>query len=815
MRSIPKKAISILALILLACLTFATSVNAATLCVEPSGAGGCYTTIQAAINAASDGDTISVLAGNYAENVVIDRAVTLSGAGTASAFIQPATGPAIALRSPSGTLTGVTISGFYLKGSNGILIDKNWWGGVEALSIQDLTISNVYLFNNTAHGLIINNGAVVNGLEIDLSYFSGNTQTGISISNSATKVSNVQISRSLITNNKQVGLYLLGPEINNLTLNVVSIGSNGYEGILIDNAAKITDLVLQSTNIYGSGSITASRGIGLGISLSGTAVDGLQIIDSNINSNNYHGMYIDRAALSTFSILNSSIRDNAWEGIHIRGSANLTNFTFAGGEIITNSGFGFLVRPGTGGTPIITNLVIDDVEISDNKNSGLALIGTLNGSNIIRNSSFGNNAWEDLDIGVGWIGTTTINDSLLVSGNTFYGTTSWTGAYVDAAVSGVANLFITQNCFNRTGWGLFNSNVGQVNAVYNWWNSVDGPNTTGTLVGGPVTFTPWSTSSGVCSSPVILYDLITEPADGAVLASGPTQITIEFNKDVISDGSLDAADNVVNYLLVEAGANGTFDTIECAGGLIADDTQLSVDNAAYDNNGLAGPYVSTLDINGGIPLPAGDYRLYVCGSTSILDLANNPLNNGIDMDLNFTVLPVAASSTLPATGFPQGLVTALPAQSDEKAYEASEMILEIPALDVEAAIVGVPQSAEGWDTTWLGQNAGYLYGSAFPTWAGNTVITGHVWDNNNHPGPFANLKNLKYGDQIEILAFGQIYTYEVRDSNLVSIRNTAKVFQHEDYDWLTLMTCEFYNPLTQNYMFRRVVRAVLIEVTQQ
>ncbi|MFZ5886998.1 MAG: hypothetical protein ACOYYF_05965 [Chloroflexota bacterium] len=39
-----------------------------------------------------------------------------------------------------------------------------------------------------------------------------------------------------------------------------------------------------------------------------------------------------------------------------------------------------------------------------------------------------------------------------------------------------------------------------------------------------------------------------------------------------------------------------------------------------------------------------------------------------------------------------------------------------------------------------------------------------------------------------------------------------KVFKHEELDWVTLLTCEGYNPLMGNYLFRRMVRAVLVEV---
>ena len=76
-------------------------------------------------------------------------------------------------------------------------------------------------------------------------------------------------------------------------------------------------------------------------------------------------------------------------------------------------------------------------------------------------------------------------------------------------------------------------------------------------------------------------------------------------------------------------------------------------------------------------------------------------------------------------------------------YQSTDLMLQIPALDQEMRIVGVPNTSSGWDVSWLGDDAGYLYGSAFPTWEGNTVLSAHVWDANNNPGPFANLKDLR------------------------------------------------------------------------
>lgn len=174
----------------------------------------------------------------------------------------------------------------------------------------------------------------------------------------------------------------------------------------------------------------------------------------------------------------------------------------------------------------------------------------------------------------------------------------------------------------------------------------------------------------------------------------------------------------------------------------------------------------------------------------------------------------ASVETLPTTGFTPGYITYLPPQPVDKAYTSSDLILEIPNLGVSAPIMGVPVVNGEWDVSWLGSNAGYLEGTAFPTTTGNTGITAHVWDANNNPGPFANLKDLHYGNVIEIHAWGHVYTYSVRYNYLTTPGNMTPL-RHEEYDWVTLLTCERYSSTNNNYRFRRVVRAVLVDISPE
>jgi LPXTG-site transpeptidase (sortase) family protein len=344
------------------------------------------------------------------------------------------------------------------------------------------------------------------------------------------------------------------------------------------------------------------------------------------------------------------------------------------------------------------------------------------------------------------------------------------------------------------------------NTLYHF--RVVGVNAGGTTNGLDATFT---TNAIVITYPTVSA---TTPSDNAILPLGPTQIVVQFNKDVLHNGSADAADNLANYLLVEIGSNHTFDTLSCAGGLAPDDRSIVINTVTYTNNAGAGPFVATLNINGGVALPVGSYRLFVCGTKSIHDAAGNVLNNGLDSRLTFSV-QLTQPQNLPATGFAPDRVTVLAAQPADQAYASlGTLWLEIPTLGVKMSIVGVPQSTTGWDVSWLGSQAGWLQGTAFPTWVGNSVLTAHVTNANGKNGPFAGLKNLMYGDRIIVHMQGQQYIYEVRDTRTLTAGNPSYVFQSLDkYSYLTLMTCQGYNPLSDKYTYRRVVRAVLVSVT--
>ncbi len=313
---------------------------------------------------------------------------------------------------------------------------------------------------------------------------------------------------------------------------------------------------------------------------------------------------------------------------------------------------------------------------------------------------------------------------------------------------------------------------------------------------------------------VTAVDLLngTPLAEGASVNGDVDVFVVTFSADLYDPAAgynTDDVTNPANYHLVRNGG-----------------TVIPINFVAYSNGGGSGPFQAHLLVNNSAPLASGPYALTVNGTTSITSTAGGTLAGdgstpGTDFVRNFSITGTssgdpgngngASAASLPKTGFAPGLKTVLPAQPDQYAFaDLGDLWLDIPKLGLQMPIVGVPSVAGQWDVSWLGERAGWLQGTAYPTLNGNTVITGHVWDAENNPGLFVNLRQLSYGDRFNIHIKNRVYTYEVR-KNYQVMANDLSVLGHSDYDIVTLLTCEGYNISKGTYLYRRAVQAVLVE----
>jgi LPXTG-site transpeptidase (sortase) family protein len=185
----------------------------------------------------------------------------------------------------------------------------------------------------------------------------------------------------------------------------------------------------------------------------------------------------------------------------------------------------------------------------------------------------------------------------------------------------------------------------------------------------------------------------------------------------------------------------------------------------------------------------------------------------VDHLSRFDVFRRYKSSSLPTTGFEAGVETVIPEQPEEKAYhDQDDLWLEIPALGVKEPILGVDPLDGQWDLTWLGEKVGWLSSTAYPTWAGNSVLTGHNYQSNGKPGPFVYLGKLKYDDEIIVHLGDEKVVYRVRTVDERVDPGDTSALKHEDLPWLTLITCGGYDEVSHGYEFRTVVRAVQVKV---
>ena len=274
---------------------------------------------------------------------------------------------------------------------------------------------------------------------------------------------------------------------------------------------------------------------------------------------------------------------------------------------------------------------------------------------------------------------------------------------------------------------------------------------------------------------------------GGTLTAVPGTQLIE-----LTGGTLAGNSSCTIVVPITGSVPGDYQNTIPVGGLVAD-----------PNTRNTAPATATLTITGGPPPP----------NTGVGGTPTNPPTTGGGQPDS----PAARAATnnaflIPVTGFKAHVETDLSQVPQETYMATGDVTLEIPSLKVKIPVVGVPKKNGTWNVAWLGNAAGWLEGSAFPSWKGNSVLTSHVYLANGLPGPFVNLNQLKFGDKVYVYAYGEKYTFEVQ-TNAVVAPTDRSVMKHEDKPWLTLITCKDYDEKTDTYKQRVVVRAVLVEVS--
>ncbi|XHH09369.1 MAG: nitrous oxide reductase family maturation protein NosD [Candidatus Bathyarchaeia archaeon] len=135
-------------------LIYAPTVNAATTLEVPSPA---YPTIQSALNAAKDGDTIKIAAGTYNQNINYDGYAQAVAAGSS----QPKSG--VTLQGSEGTVINGAISLFYLKNfkissltvaGDLTLGDGRAYGYVTGSIVSDVQVGSILSIGGTGNMIV-------------------------------------------------------------------------------------------------------------------------------------------------------------------------------------------------------------------------------------------------------------------------------------------------------------------------------------------------------------------------------------------------------------------------------------------------------------------------------------------------------------------------------------------------------------------------------------------------------------------------------------------------------------------------------------
>jgi hypothetical protein len=147
----------------------------------------------------------------------------------------------------------------------------------------------------------------------------------------------------------------------------------------------------------------------------------------------------------------------------------------------------------------------------------------------------------------------------------------------------------------------------------------------------------------------------------------------------------------------------------------------------------------------------------------------------------------------------------------------SPQFLVIPKISTATAIEPVGRNADGQMKTprdW--RNSGWYQPGKKPGEKGHAVFAAHRdWDGN--AGPFYNLPELSFGDNVFVAGKEAIHVYTVVESN--SYTRTADpasvIFENRDSPMITLISCEGdFVDAAGTYDERRVVQAKLTHTFQ-
>lgn len=316
-------------------------------------------TIGRAIAQADSGDTIQIAAGNYDEQLTIDKRLTLQGDAAGATTIGPAADEGVV---PGSTVKlGADASGTVLEN----LEIRSHAQEETAIATSDGPLDDVTLEGVTVRGLgpsgsppTVGPGLEIsvpaNGWQILDSSFEGDYE-GILVTGDASAMT---IERSRFDGNR-VGIEVLrstplGPDstgtIDGLTLRDSEFDENQYRGLYFEG---LSDAAIEGITVTDTGKGMASLpsgAVGLALNLKAGAYGDIAVSDSAFSGSVNEGLRIEvrgsaedspeyqaaPATLESFALLGSTVTGNGGPGVAIENEPNLEAAMVSGSRIAGN-----------------------------------------------------------------------------------------------------------------------------------------------------------------------------------------------------------------------------------------------------------------------------------------------------------------------------------------------------------------------------------------------------------------------------------------------------------------------------------------------
>ena len=352
------KSVALTAVWITVTIGFSASALGSTLCVNPGGTSGCFTTITAAVSAASPNDTIEVAPGTYAEDVVIGKPLSLVGANRNNTIIDA---------------TGL---------SNGIYID-----GLDNPGLSNVVVTGFTVENANFEGILVTNASFITVWENEVR----NNDTSLEPSIPACPgIPDFETGEAFDCGE---GVHLIGVDHSTVASNTVENNAGGI--LLSDDTGQTHDNLvtgnLSKDNPFDCGIVMASHAPGPGSTAPHLGVVRNTIADNESTHNGFQvpgagagvGLFADGSGIGLVSgnvVINNKLTNNGIPGVAFHSHVgpafglppdNLNNNIIVGNTISGNGAdlfdtatpgpTGINVNSGAGGTPITGTVISQNV----------------------------------------------------------------------------------------------------------------------------------------------------------------------------------------------------------------------------------------------------------------------------------------------------------------------------------------------------------------------------------------------------------------------------------------------------------------------